>query len=66
MASKSAALPANWDRGSVFSHRAFLFFRKLVDDSSDLNCSTEFWSRGARPPLGEAMVSSTPAAVRTS
>jgi hypothetical protein len=46
------------DSFSVLVQRAFWVFRKLTEVSS-LNISTEDGSRGASPPLGEAMVKET-------
>lgn len=46
------------DNLCVLVHRAFCSFKKVVDVASALNISTEAGSRGASPPLGEAMVNS--------
>jgi hypothetical protein len=44
------------DKGTVFSQRDFWVLRKLRETSSPSAWATDFWSRGAAPPFGEAMV----------
>lgn len=66
MASNSEARPTKLESFSVFSQMALWFSRKFLEEGSLANISTEAWSRGATPPLGEAKVISTPASLRTS
>ncbi len=51
---------------SVFSQSACLLFRKATELASPLNCSIELGSKGAKPPAGDTMVTSAPAATNSS
>lgn len=65
MASYSCAFGTISARRTVFFHSACWLLWNLTESSSDSNILTEAGSRGASPPLGEAMVISTPASCRT-